>query len=106
VADGADDPPSVAVRLLAAVALILAKLDELLALHARRQKSHLTVEEVAEVIGRSAYTVRRWIAEGRINAVRVEGTGPRGRLLIPRSELEKIGGGGLGGDVPDTELAD
>lgn len=54
------------------------------------QKSHLSVDECAETVGRSAYTVRRWITTGLIRAERVSGTGPRGRLLIPREELDRV----------------
>jgi excisionase family DNA binding protein len=71
----------------------------------RRTKSHMTVDEVAEAVGRSAYTIRRWIAEGRIAAIRVGGTGPRGRLLVAQSELERIIHQGLGGLVPTAVLS-
>lgn len=54
------------------------------------QKSHLSVDECAELVGRSSYTVRRWITTGLIRAERVSGTGPRGRLLIPREELDRV----------------
>ena len=67
-------------------------------------KPLLTVEEVAELVGRAAYTVRSWISAGKINAIRVAGTGPRGRLLIPRSELEKLIRDGKGSAVPDVSL--
>jgi excisionase family DNA binding protein len=71
----------------------------------RRTKSHMTVDEVAEAVGRSDYTVRRWIAEGRIVATRVHGTGPRGRLLVPRAELDRLIHDGLGEAIPATMVS-
>jgi excisionase family DNA binding protein len=71
----------------------------------KRTKSHLTVEEVAELTGRAAYTIRRWVKEKRLKAQRVKGGGPKGRLLIPREELEQLIAGGLGSEVPDAVLA-
>lgn len=59
-----------------------------------RYKPLLTVNEAAEFTGRSAYTVRRWIAEGRLKAERVQGTGPRGRMLITREQLHQVLGRG------------
>jgi len=59
-----------------------------------RFKPFLTVTEAAELTGRSAYTVRRWIAEGRLKAERVQGTGPRGRMLITREQLHQALGHG------------
>lgn len=71
-----------------------------------RTKPLLTVDEVARQTGRSAYTVRTWIANGLISAVRVDGTGPRGRLLIPRTELDRVVRAGRGGDVVGPAVAE
>jgi excisionase family DNA binding protein len=69
-------------------------------------KEHYTVEEIAEMTGRSQYTVRRWITEKRIRATRISGTGPKGRLLIPREEIGSLISGGLGGHVPEAVVVD
>ena len=63
-------------------------------------KSNYTVEEVAQLVGRSPYTVRRWIAAGRIEAIRIEGTGPKGRLLVPRDQLDSLVKAGMGAAIP------
>ena len=78
------------------------QLDGLRDLLANRRKDHLSVEEVAELTGRSAYTVRRWISESRLKAIRIEGTGPKGRLLIRRAEFERLIAAGLGNRIPDA----
>jgi excisionase family DNA binding protein len=70
-----------------------------------RLKSHMTIDEVAESVGRTPYTVRRWISEGRIVATRVQGTGPRGRLLVSRSELDRLIHEGLGGSIAATAVS-
>jgi excisionase family DNA binding protein len=64
------------------------------------RKSHYTVEEVAAATGRSTYTVREWVRAGRIGAFRVPGTGPKGRLLVPREELQKLVEAGFAGQAP------
>jgi excisionase family DNA binding protein len=80
------------------------KLDGLRELLANKRKDHFLVPEVAELTGRSCYTVRRWIAEKKLNAIRLLDGGPRGKLLIPRSELERLIAGGKGADVPAAVL--
>ena len=80
---------------------------KLMSLHdllAARRKEHLVVDEVAELTGRSAYTIRRWITEGKLTAIRLRDGGPRGKLLIPRAELERLIAGGKGSNVPATAL--
>lgn len=67
-------------------------------------KALLTVEEVAEVTARAPYTIRSWIKQGKLSAIRVAGTGPRGRLLIPRAELERLVEAGLGKKIPPSVL--
>lgn len=69
-----------------------------------RQKELMTVEELARLVGRSAFTVRRWISQGKIEATRVNGTGPRGRLLVRRSELAKLLSLGSGAEIPPGVL--
>lgn len=71
---------------------------------AAKRKDLYTVEEIAELFGRSAYTVRRWVSEGRIKAIRVEGTGPRGRLLVPRDQLDVLAANGLAASVPEAVI--
>jgi len=46
-----------------------------------------TTEEAARYLGCSTFSIRRWIAMGRIPAVRPNGS--RGRLAIPRSWLDE-----------------
>ena len=83
---------------------VLEKLDRLDELLTGRRKENFVVEEVAELTGRSEYTIRRWITEGKLKAVRIAEGGPRGRLLIPRAELDRLVACGRGADIPATAL--
>lgn len=69
-----------------------------------RLKPLYTVEEFAQLVGRDPYTVRAWIKAGKLRATRVAGTGPRGRLLIAREEVDRLVAGGLGGRVPESAV--
>jgi excisionase family DNA binding protein len=95
-------PDGSADRLALVLAEILAGVRDIRETIAGLRKDWYTVGEVSELTGRTAYTVRRWIATGRLRASRVSGTGPKGRLLIGREELQGLIAAGLGGDVPDA----
>ena len=81
---------------------ILNAVQEIRARLAGAHKQFYTVEEIAELTGRSEYTVRRWIKEDRIHATRVTDTGPRGRLLIAKDQLNRLIVSGMGGEVADA----
>jgi excisionase family DNA binding protein len=84
---------------------IRAAIEDIRSQLAGTHKSHYTVEEVAELTGRTPYTVRRWIAEGRLRATRVHGTGPKGRLLISHDQLLGLVEAGLGAQIPPVVAA-
>jgi len=46
----------------------------------------LTIAEAADVLHRDPKTVRRWVRDGDLDAIRV-GAGPRGELRITRRAL-------------------
>jgi excisionase family DNA binding protein len=106
---GRRDPPASATALPASeetarlgpvLGQILDALDEIRDRLAGAHKPVLTIEEVARLVGRAPFTVRRWVKEGRIRASRVSGSGPRGRLLVGHDEVRKLIDAGLGGEVP------
>ncbi len=55
-----------------------------------RHKATYTIHEAAQLLGRSDYTIRRWVHEGRLAAIRINGSGPKGRLLIAHGELQRL----------------
>jgi excisionase family DNA binding protein len=81
---------------------ILTVLDEIRARLAGSHKPWYTVEEVAQLTGWSEYTIRRWVKEGKLDAVRLQDTGPRGRLLIAHGQLRRLTDAGLGSRIPDV----
>ena len=86
------------------ISVLNLKVEELQTLFVSKRKDNFTVKEFADAVGRSDYTVRRWNTEKKIKAERIKGTGSRGKLLIPRKELERIIETGLGESVPDGLL--
>jgi len=93
--DGARSVTDVLTRIWTAIEDIRSQL-------AGRHKPYFTVDEVATTVGRSSYTVRKWVKEKKIQATRINGTGPRGKLLIARAELDKLIATGLGANIPDA----
>jgi len=83
---------------------LLTEIHDIRALLEGRLKSLYTVEEIAKITGRSVYTIRRWITEGRLEATRVSGTGSRCRLIISRDELGKLVPAGLSARSPAVTL--
>ena len=83
---------------------LIEALDQLHSMLSTHRKTTYTVDEIAQLTGRSCYTIRRWITEGRLNAIRIAEGGPRGRLLIPRSELDRLINAGRGTQIPDTAV--
>lgn len=94
------EPAAQLSQMMALLAYLKVAIDDLRAQLAGTHKDRYTVEEFAQLVGRSAYTVRRWITEGRIDAVRISGTGPKGRLLIAHDQLDRLIESGLGGAIP------
>ena len=54
------------------------------------QKDAYTVEEAAEELKRSAWTVRQWCNRGQAQARKIRGRGRTGEWRIPRAELLRL----------------
>jgi len=92
-------------ELMAVLKHLLTAIDDIRDQLSGTHKSHYCVEEVARMTGRSPYTIRRWVAERRLKATKVEGTGPKGRLLIPHEDVSRLIERGLGAKIPATLAA-
>ncbi len=55
-----------------------------------KSKPFYTVRELATELGRSPYTIRRWIREGKIDALKLNSGGPRDRYLIDYSQVQEM----------------
>jgi excisionase family DNA binding protein len=93
-------PADAGQQIIALLVDMRAAVDEIRARLEGSCKPLLTIEEVAQLTGRAPYTVRRWVKEGQLNATRVAGAGPRGRLLVPREQVQRLVGLGRGGSIP------
>ena len=58
-------------------------------MQAERHKLFYSVKEVAELVGRSPYTIRRWVREGTIEGVHPDGTNSSA-IVIPRQQVEML----------------
>ena len=83
-------PPAWVREVLAQLGLLQQAMTDLRDEMHDRRKPFVTVREAAAQCCRSEYTIRRWIAQGRVKASKVEGTGPHGRLLVARDDLERL----------------
>lgn len=51
---------------------------------------YLTIHEVAEILRIDDVTVRRWIDNGNLDAIRLPQNGGRRKFRIPRSSFERL----------------
>lgn len=58
------------------------------------KREYLSVQEAAVLTGLSPWTFRAWAYSGRVSSVKL-GSGQRARLLIPRTEIDRILSEGL-----------
>ena len=63
--------------------------DLLAELRGRRQKEAYSVSEVAHLLSRSEWTIRRWVREGTIHGAHT-GKSAKSHIVIPRWEVERL----------------
>jgi transposase len=76
----------------------LAKIETALQLLVRQRtvRDYYSTEDVAQILGKSSFTVREWCRLGRIHAEkRASGRGTSLEWMISHEELERIQGEGL-----------
>jgi hypothetical protein len=54
----------------------------------KRNQQYLSPAQVAQLYPFSHWTIRQWAYNGKIESIKIGG--PKGRLLIPVSEIERI----------------
>ena len=55
-----------------------------------KAKPFYTVREAADLLGRTPYTIRRWIRDGKLEATKPNGGGARDQYLIEVGELREL----------------
>jgi len=60
------------------------------------RRDFYSTRQLARMTGRSVSRVRRWVKEGKINAVRLGGEAPNGQIFIPKDQLERLKAMGIG----------
>ncbi len=74
-------------------------------------KEYYTVAEVAALVQRSPYTVRRWLKEGRIEGIKIsdrpddDRSVNKGQYLIAKEQLEILVGQGKGVNIKISNTA-
>ena len=69
--------------------------DLLSELRSQRTKQAYSVKEVAQLLGRSEWTVRRWVRQGTIEGAHVADN-DKSPIVIPRWEVERLLSAGVG----------
>ena len=58
-------------------------------LRSQRRKDAYSVKDVAQLLDRSEWTIRRWVREGTIHGVHT-GDSAKSQIVIPRWEVERL----------------
>lgn len=104
MSDYPDDLHDVLTQILEGIQNLSVAIREVRQLLEGTRKDFYTAEEVAEITGRSAYTVRRWLKENRLTGRKVEGSGTKGKWLVARDDLNRLVAAGRGDRIPAPTL--
>ena len=68
----AGDSPQIRVeQLLGMIPAMVKDVGEIRRLLSDRRKDYYTIDEFAEIVRRAPYTIRTWVKDGRVGAIRV-----------------------------------